>query len=389
LRYRLLINSIFLIVAIDVVSGQDSISRTPLVQVRGYVKGLQGIYFYDDLSTLTSSDLIHNRFNFKFNISPVFTGRIEVRNRIFWGDQLKQIPGFGKSIDQYNGLLKLSHLWVDEKTLVVHSVIDRMVLQYATDQWDVRIGRQRINWGVNTIWNPNDIFNAYNFLDFDYEERPGNDAIRVQRYFRNSTSAEVAIKPGEHKDETIAALLYHFNTSKYDVQVLAGVFNSDYVVGGGWAGNIKEAGFKGEISYFHPKDKSGDTSGVVSLSLMADQTFKGEWYLSASFLYNSKPSGLPIGGGGIFTNELSAKNLYPYKYTLYAGAMKSLTPITSLSMAIIYSPKYNSLLLFPSFSWNVANNFDISLIAQSFFARYLDSSRTQGNAIFLRSKWSF
>lgn len=376
-------------IACEAVIGQDTLSKSSVVEARGYVKGLQGLYFYDDIGSLTSSDLIHNRLNFRFNISPVFTGRVEIRNRVFWGDQLKQIPGFGKSIDQYNGVLKLSHLWADEKTLVAHSVIDRLFLEYSNSLWNIRAGRQRINWGVNTIWNPNDIFNAYNFLDFDYEERPGNDAIRIQRYFGNTRSAEIAVKPGEHKGETIAALIYRFNTLKYDIQLLGGVFNSDYVVGGAWAGNIKEAGFKGELSYFHPKVNKNGNKRVVSLSLMADQTFKGDWYLSASFLYNSKPSGLPIGGGSLFSNDLSAKNLYPFKYNFYAGAVKALTPITSLSMAVIYSPKYNSLVLFPSFSWNVADHFDMGLIVQSFFARYPVSYKTQGNAIFLRSKWSF
>jgi hypothetical protein len=357
--------------------------------MRGYLKDLQGLYFTDDLASLTSSNLVHNRLNFQFNFSSALIARVEIRNRIFWGDQLKLIPAFGNSIDQYNGLLTLSHLWVDEKTLVLHSVIDRMMLQYTTREWDIRVGRQRINWGLNTIWNPNDIFNAYNFLDFDYEERPGNDAVRIQHHFPNNTTAEVAVKPGENKEETIAAFLYRFNTSSYDFQVMGGVYYSDFALGGGWAGNIKEAGFKGEMSYFHPKENPTDTTGSLSMSVMADQTFKDNWYVSASFLYNSKPSGLPVLAGGIFTNDLSAKNLYPFRYTWYAGAMKTLSPLTTLSMSVIYSPTYTSLVLFPSFSWNVANNFDVGLVVQSSFAKLTDKFKTQGNAVFLQSKWSF
>jgi hypothetical protein len=263
------------------------------------------------------------------------------------------------------------------------------MLQYVNDNWDIRIGRQRINWGLNTVWNPNDLFNASNFLDFDYEERPGNDAVRVQYYLQNSASAEVAIKPGKNKDETIAAFLYRFNAARYDYQVLAGVFNADYVIGGGWAGHIRKAGFKGEISYFHPVDHPDDTSSTVSLSVMVDQTFKGDWYLSASFLYNSRPSGIPVAGSDIYATSLSAKNLYPFKYTFYTGAMKSLSPITSLGMSVIYSPTFNSLLFFPSFSWNVANNFDVATFLQSSISKHKGHFSAQGHAFYLRTKWSF
>lgn len=38
-------------------------------------------------------------------------------------------------------------------------------------------------------WNPNDWFNTYNYFDFDYEERPGTDAIRVRVYFKDGMSS--------------------------------------------------------------------------------------------------------------------------------------------------------------------------------------------------------
>ena len=54
--------------------------------------------------------------------------------------------------------------------------------------------RQRINWGQTLVWNPNDIFNAYSYFDFDYIERPGSDAIRLQYYPDYSSAIEMAVK---------------------------------------------------------------------------------------------------------------------------------------------------------------------------------------------------
>jgi hypothetical protein len=381
--------SILLSFSSFILFAQEDEAKIKKIELNGYIKDLQSVYFVNRIDSLTSVNLLHNRLNFKMNLLKHLSGRLEIRNRIFYGDQLKQIPEFGTIINQYNGFFNLSKLWVNKKTLVVHSVIDRMLIQYSTEKWDVKAGRQRINWGINNIWNPNDIFNAYNFLDFDYEERPGNDALRIQHYFQNNSTLELAIKPGKNKNESIGALLYKFNKKKYDIQLLGGIYQNDLVIGGGWAGSIKEAGFKGELSYFHPRKNLFDTSGILSFSLMTDQTFKNDWYASFSVLFNSNPSNMTGNSANLFSSNLSAKELFPYRYTFYAGIIKSFTPVRSLNVSVIYSPEKNSLILFPSWAWNVAQNFGLDITAQAFFAKGLNRYQSQGNAIYVRGKWSF
>jgi hypothetical protein len=389
MNYIKIILSFLLLFCSIILFAQEDEAKTKKIELNGYIKDLQSVYFVNRIDSLTSVNLLHNRLHFKINLSKYLSGRLEIRNRIYYGDQLKQIPEFGTIINQYNGFFNLSKLWVNKKSLVIHSVIDRMLIQYSSNQWDVKAGRQRINWGINNIWNPNDIFNAYNFLDFDYEERPGNDAIRIQHFNENNSTLELAIKPGKNKNESIGAMLYKFNKKKYDIQLLGGIYQNDYVIGGGWAGSIKDAGFKGEVSYFHPRKNIFNTSGTVSFSLMADQTFKNEWYASVSFLFNSNPSNLAGTATNIFGSNLSAKELFPYRYTFYTGFLKAFTPVSSLNVSVIYSPEKNSLILFPSWAWNVAQNFDLDFTAQAFFAKVLNNYKAQGNTFFIRGKWSF
>lgn len=369
--------------------GQNQEQKTPWLEVSGYIKDIQSTNFTQKIDSNSSANLIHSRLNFKFNIEPKFSGRLEIRNRIFYGEQIKQTPDFGKSINQYNELFKLSHLWINEKSIVAHSVIDRFLVQYSDKNWTIIIGRQRINWGINTVWNPNDIFNAYNFLDFDYEERPGNDAVRIQRNFKNNSSLELAYKPSEKKNEYTAAALYKLNKWKYDFQFLGGIYQTDFVLGTGFAGNIKEAGFKGEMNYFRPKTNSLDTSETVSISIMADQTFKNDWYISFATLYNSNPSNIFIIDGSIYNSNLSAKMLFPFRYNFQATFLKTISPISSLKLSFIYSPENKNLILFPTFVWNVATNFDLDFTVQSFFSEQLDSYKNFGTGIFIRSRWSF
>jgi hypothetical protein len=280
-------------------------------------------------------------------------------------------------------------LWINEKSFVAHSVIDRLLLQYADQKWDIKIGRQRINWGINNIWNPNDIFNAYNFLDFDYEERSGNDAIRIQHNIKNNSVLELAYKPGKNKDEHTAAFLYKINKWKYDFQLLGGMYQTDYVFGGGWAGNIKEAGFKGELSYFFPKKNALDASKTFSFSIMADQTFKNDWYVSLASLYNSNPSNIFAVKGSFYNTNLSAKSLFPFRYNFYTTIMKTISPIASCNFSFIYSPEKNTLILIPTFAWNVATNFDLDFTSQSFFAEQHNSYKNLITEIYIRGRWSF
>lgn len=359
------------------------------INLSGYVKNLHSSSFIRKIDSNSSVNIIHNRLNAKFYLLPKLTARLETRNRIFYGEQLKITPNFGNTLNQYDGLLKLSHLWINEKSFVAHSVIDRLLLNYSFQKWNVTIGRQRINWGINNIWNPNDIFNAYNFLDFDYEERPGNDAFRIQRNLKNNAEIELAYKPGKTKDENTAALLYKFNTLQYDFQLLGGICKKDFVVGGGWAGNIKQAGFKGEMSYFISKNSAPESNNSFSISLMADKSFTDNWYGAIGCLYNSSPTNIFLLTESSANVNLSSKQLFPFRYNFYTTVVKTFSPIMTFTISTIYAAKNNTFILLPVFNWNAANNFDVDFIAQSLFAKQNSSQRHLITQINIRSRWSF
>lgn len=370
-------------------AAQSSDSTSPRFRFGGYVKNIQSTYFVRDIDSNTSATIIHNRMNLRVDISKKWYARMELRNRIFYGEQIRLAQDFGNNINQYEGLLKLSHLWVNGHSFVAQSVVDRILLNYSDDKWDLCIGRQRINWGIHNVWNPNDIFNAYNFLDFDYEERPGSDAIRLQRNLKDNSTLELAFAPGKRRKEHTAAVMFRFNRKKYDFQLLGGVLKSDFVVGGGWAGSIKDAGFKGEVCYFIPQKDSPLTSKNLTVSLMTDITCKNNWYLCISALYNSNQANLFSPAGALSNANLSAKMLFPFKHTFYVSASKSISPIKSISISGIYSPEKNTVILIPNYNWNLAPNFDIDFIAQSFFAKKDKAYVNLISQFFIRGRWSF
>jgi hypothetical protein len=370
-------------------NAQSNEIKPSWISLNGYIKNIQSTSFIQKIDSNTSTNYFHNRLNFKFAIAPKWSGRLEIRNRIIYGEQVKQSADFGKILNQYEGLSELSHLWVNEKSFVFHSVIDRILVNYYDENWEITLGRQRINWGITNIWNPNDIFNAYNFLDFDYEERSGNDAFRIQRNINDNSELELAYKPGKKNNEHTAAALYKFNKWEYDFQFMAGINKTDYVLGGGWAGNIKEAGFKCEMSYFIPKTRNLNSYESFSISLMTDQTFRNNWYVSVAGLFNTNPSNENTFIEIVPKTNLSAKLLFPFRYTFYATAIKTISPIMTLNFSTIYAPEKNTLILIPNYTWNVATNFDLDFTAQSFFAKQDNSYKNLITQIYIRSRWSF
>lgn len=357
--------------------------------LHGYLSDLQGLTFTPRPDTFISFNQLHNRLNLYIQFSPRLSGRFELRTRLIYGDPLRNNPEFGRQIKRYNGLIDLSLIWSGKQPILLHTVADRFLLRYSKDNWDITAGRQRINWGVNTIWNPNDIFNAWNFLDFDYAERPGNDAIRIQHSLAGNSSWEIAFKPGLHRNEFTGAFMYKFNKWKYDFQYLGGIWQADLVVGAGWAGSIAKAGFKGEVSYFHPRKKITDTTGILSFSLMTDKTFTKDWYLALSFLYNSNRIEITRSQPGFFSTSLNAKNLFPYQYTFYTSATKTFSPVSSLTTTIIYSPDKNTLILYPSWTRNLAENVDFDLTLQAYAGKVLSVYKLNGISLFIRGKFNF
>ncbi len=177
-------------------------NEEPKLVLKGYLKNMTSATVTSD-STYWDN-LIHNRLDLRWYPNQSLTGYIGVRNRMFFGEQIRfvndlseQIPGFpsySDFIDVDNDFFDLSFIWVDERSFLFHSIIDRAYLQWNKNDWEVTVGRQRVNWGTNLVWNPNDIFNAYSYFDFDYEERPAVDAVRIQKFTGFASSVDFVVK---------------------------------------------------------------------------------------------------------------------------------------------------------------------------------------------------
>jgi len=352
---------------------------------KGYIKSLQSIIPIGGADHIIVDNLFHNRINLRWFPSDAISGRFELRSRIFYGELVKSIPGFGDELQKEKGLVDLSWSWINEPAVVAHTTIDRAYLQWTKRKFEFKVGRQRINWGINAVWNPNDIFNTFSFFDFDYTERPGTDAVHLQYYTGSASSVELAVKPAKTLREFVAGGLWKFNKKGYDIQLLAGKTEDHIALGGGWAGNIKNSGFKGEFTYFLSSSAlSIAPRDIFAIALSLDHSFKNQVYVLGSFLYNKKRNS-PTSLASLQNFEISAMNLSPFEITWFIQVMKPISPLVNGGIALMYSPTFTTLFFNPLIGFSLADNFDVSVLTQVF----ISEGSLPGQLYYIQMKYSF
>lgn len=390
-------NRIFLSLIFVFFLGVEPKAQT--IEVDGYVKDMQTFWNAEGMPAL-SNNLIHNRLNFGAYFTHGFSFKAGMRNRLVWGDFLRigsflgdeYAFDYGNMLVDKSGYIKASWNVVDRSPdYVLNTTFDRFYLDYSSGNWQITLGRQRINWGVNLVWNPNDIFNAYSFFDFDYEERPGTDALRVQYYTGPASSVELVYKIDDTWSDMSMAGLWRVNTGGYDFQLLGGKMQSDYVVGAGLNGEIKGAGIRGEGTLFCNNEEVAGVNTQFVASFSTDYMFTNSLYVHVGALYNSAGATDSVGvrSNYLLSNELSVKNLSFSRWSLFVQGSYPLSPLVSADIAGIINPIDGSFFVSPSFRYSLADNVELSLMGQLFAGDPTTEFGEYGQLFYLRLKVSF
>ena len=374
---------IVLLLSAETLFSQDKKS----VSLSGYLTNMQSVMFDSLSGSFLNENLLHNRLNFKGYLNDNLTFAAEFRNRLFTGDLVRLGSYYSDLIGKDQGLVDMSWNVFEKQSFLFNTTVDRLWLDLHYSKFQVTVGRQRINWGQTFVWNPNDIFNAYSFFDFDYIERPGSDAVRLQYFPSSSSAAELAVKVDDENNVT-AAGLYRFNRWGYDFQILAGFVNGeDVVIGAGWSGAIGSVSFRGEASWFDQyEDFPGDKSTVL-ITTGLDKVFKDNSMAQIQIMYCNNPLVLN-NFNSFYSGNLSAKNLAFSSFSAFGQFTWAVTPLLNLTLSSMLFPDLKGYFAGPSIDYSLADNLDFSLIWQHFNA-VMNNEKSRLNLGFLRLKYSF
>lgn len=358
----------------------------------GYVKYL---FSNSEIPSIgrVNDHLIHSRLNGRYFLSDEITAAAEVRNRIFAGGSVELVPSYISSIRSDHDLGNADVIWWTSAATAAHSEIDRLWIDGAFSDVTVSAGRQRIAWGTALVWNPTDLFNPLSILDFDYEERPGVDALRAQYFMSEVSKIEIAIKPGKTSARRVIAGKVLVNNWEYDIHLIGGVSGKNPFMGFAWAGDIAGAGFRGELlsrkideetaALFPSLHEAWSTTAVISV----DYTFTNNTYLHIEALYNNRGAtesaavSVPLSRAlGLFT---------PARWSLYQEISFDIHPLVRFSGFMIYNPIDRSFASVPSVTWSVVENFDFSIFGIIFSGRPMTEYGGYGETFLVRGKYSF
>ncbi|MFO7939574.1 MAG: hypothetical protein R6U66_07490 [Bacteroidales bacterium] len=357
--------------------------------LHGYQKYMNTTLFSEPKDPWLVDNMLHNRMKLNWFPSSSVTFNLEARTRLIYGDFINKLPGYARGIEQQNGYFNLSHTFSSGPSYLLHSNIDRANINWNINNFSVTLGRQRINWAQTYVFNPNDIFNSYSFFDFDYEEKPGADAFRLQYYPNYTSVAEVVAKIDQNEKVTLGAY-YRFNKWSYDWQLLGGMLQEqNWVAGFGWAGAIKQVGFTGEVTLIAPKNTIWEDAKLLASSGL-NYFFSNSLQLQGEIFYNAYAKMTQINSLTSFYNQTqNIKNLSFSEWSWFLQASYPIHPLLQGTLGAMYYPDYEMYFLMPSFSYSLADNYELAIYAQRFSGDFGSGISDQLNLVFLRFRWSF
>lgn len=347
----------------------------------GYIKNLQAAVFIEP----DDAWQIGNVWNMRLNT------RIFLSDQITWTMGGNTIFIYSNGMDYFTEHEAGRYAEIEARDISLGYVgnsylagtfIDRNYFEYMGDSISVSIGYQRINWGMNLIWNPNDIFNAYSFYDFDYEERPGILSLRCRLYTSPLSSLDAVISADD-----IYGALYRTNAKGFDFQFLGGYGDDEIILGTGFAGQLFKGGFRAELTMFIDQEDTFDYIGAVT----GDYTFKNGLYLHLGFLYNTyglKENALLNKLDPVYDNPV--KNLSAGRSLFMLEVSRIFTPLLTGTVTCFFNILDNSFFLSPAIVYSIFEDLELIFISQLNFGGSLDEySGDLGKAFFFRARWSF
>jgi len=345
-------------------------------------------YSVNNTDSWRFDNLLHTRQNLRWYPHQTLTFGVEIKTRWFWGESASDIAQSTTTHDRSKPYFDWNRVLVERNSQVLASGIDRAWLDWNQGALQLTLGRQRIAWGTNLVWNPIDLFNPTSPLDFDNEEKPGADAVRMQWYVGPASKIELAAAPHRDSDETTAVLQIKTNWLNYDFILLGGHRWQDIVAGGAWAGQIHGGGFRGEFLFALPDSDAFHYSPKVTAAISGDYTFSNSWYLHGEALYSSEGTTQSAGGLALLSS-IQKGWLSPARISLFGEIARDVSPLMRVDLSGILNPYDTSWYIGPSITWSAISNVDVTAVGLVFGGDTGTEFGDNGEILMLRLKWSF
>ncbi len=360
------------------------------VNLTGYINNysLLGETRPDPFDETLWQNMTCQRLNFYWNINNNFDLHISSRTNFSIGNTTILQAIKRVSTDDYN-LMKLSYSLVNKEDKWLSFALDRLALRWTTDQFEITLGRQRINWGNTILWNPNDIFDSSPVMNFTYPERMGCDALRAAFFHNEVATSEIAVSADREGAPTAA--IFHRNLyRKFDYQFLGGVYRGHYLfAGGGFTTELNKFNIRFEGSYFHDFHKVSEKQNVVQVSMGMDKVFSNNLILQTEVLYTNKPYDISDLTVYYVHKNHTLRELTTSRWSFAGQIYYPFSNLLSLSSLIAYFLDQKAIYATVELKYQLLKNFETSVMVHAFDYTLGESYSMDGIAGTLNLKYYF
>lgn len=338
----------------------------------GYFKDLASAsrsYFNDDA---WGDNLDRLRLTWDGKYGDWFSVHVDYDNEIHTGN-LIDLPDFETVRDRQSfAWLDLLHVFVNRKNLYWDTSLYRGYVSLHRGSATLTVGRQRIGWGTAHFFSPMDMFNPISPLQIEEDERQGVDAALLAFNSPGALRWNVVYAPQDGFRRSTSALRLSRTIRNYDFDAVAARFGEDWTTGLDFAGQLRGAGLRGEMTYRwrHPIPGSTpiSTHDALRMTIGSDYAFASGLYLVGEYFYNQGQPDLsrlqPFNPAVLlqFSNEVFTLN----RHFISGGASYPLTPLWKLETYVVGDVQGRSAVVLPRLSHSLTANTDLNFGAQLF-----------------------
>lgn len=282
-------------------------------------------------------------------------------------------------------VVNLTATFVNENHWHITHFIDRLQIRQGLEFADLTIGRQRIAWGTGRIWNPTDLFNPLNPAIVSKIEKDGVDAALAKVPFGAFTDLALVYNPQRNWGTSNGGFRFRTNYREFDLSAMGGFFDKRVVFGGDCAGNLFDAGVRGEGIISDESDNF--KSNFVKFIIGADNQFTPKLYGMVEYQFNGEGKSGP--NAYELRRLISGEILNLGRAYLAVSGSYLIHPLVTCTATLTSNLTDGSKFLVLLAAYSAADNTEISLGGQLFFAQNLDEYWYYPANLFLKAETYF
>jgi hypothetical protein len=295
-----------------------------------------------------------------------FTEHVKVESHVvFDAVGPAQSAVFGLRNASSQTYLPLDHDFVDNNDVKLTGRFDRLNLRVHTATVDLKVGRQAITWGVNTLYPSLDAFapNLPTQIDRDYKS--GVDAVRLTVSPVSHLDVEVVGAQLESGpiDPTAVGVLVRVNAGAIDFGVLGGRFYGDTRAGAYASVSVAGTGLRGEVSRTTPGDPIDRLRrpSFWRAGLGVDRQLSSKLTLSAELAYDEFGERRPEDYLLVLASARYQRGELPGPAQFATGGTLAwhFHPLGTLTTLALVNLNDGSTAVMPLVSWSVTSHVDI------------------------------